>query len=232
MATPALDPAAVTRLCEGDVFPTPTDLDCTDAIAVALGEVADQSGVVARVEIRWQLICEEGPCGTPTRDAAQAIIRYVGGRALGVVIRRGDSGVITSEGPQAISISALGSPPPFVAPPDGLASVANPPSEVAARAPAPLCGAETAGLAGPFDSRSRSCFLAAVLNSMPAEFLSLRADVEGLPFTELWRYDGRGPLVVYLSGPGGWSKLNCALLLVNDDRQLIDHTDCVETPVT
>ena len=93
-ATLVLDPVAVTRTCEGDAFPTPTDLDCTDAIAVALGVVAGQPGAVARVEIRWQVICEEGPCGTPTRDTAQAIIRYVDGRAVGVVIHRSDTGAM------------------------------------------------------------------------------------------------------------------------------------------
>lgn len=221
----------MTRLCESDEFSVPSDLACSDAIAVALNSVADQPGAVARVEIRWQVICEAGPCATPAPETAQAIIRYVDGRAVGVVIRRLDAGGISAERPVTLRSVDLETPPPFAAPSKGLAPVTSPPAEVAARTPAPLCGIESAGLAGPFDARARTCFLAAVLNSSPSEFLSIRADIEGRPFTELWRFGGRGPVVVYSAGPGGWSKLTCSLLLLNDGRQQFNHTDCNENPM-
>ena len=213
------------------MFVVPSDLVCSDAAAAALEVVARDPGGVARVEIRWQLICDAGPCASPAPDVAQAIIRYRDESAVGVVVRRDNAAGIRAEGPRVIASPNLESPPPFFAPPEGLAPVTDPPAEVAARAPAPLCGIEDAGLAGPFDSRARACYLTAVLNSSPSEFLSIRADVEGDAFTELWRYGGVGPIVIFTERQGGWSKLTCALLLLGDRGQRFDHTECSESPL-
>jgi len=77
---------------------------------------------------------------------------------------------------------------------------------------------------------ARSCYLDAVLSSSPAEFMSVRADVGGHAFTEVWRYGGKGPIIVYVRRLSAWSKLTCALQLENSDQRF-DHTDCGESPL-
>jgi hypothetical protein len=224
-----VDPEAVTRLCRAATFAEPVDLACSEAAEAAL-EVAGRRGVVSSVEIGWNFLCPADPCPTPTPTAVQAIIRYLGLEPIGVVVRD-SGGQLSAESPVPIDPSALGTPPPFVAPPDALAPLANAPPALLAREALPYCGRETAGLGGPFNATARACFLSAVLNTQRAEFLSLRSDVEGMPFTELWRFEGKGPVLVYTSGPDGWSKHSCALNLVDDHARQFDHTECSESPV-
>jgi hypothetical protein len=160
------------------------------------------------------------------------VIRYGDGTSIGVVVRRDNSGKVVADGAEPIGRPDLASPPPFAPPNEGLSQIKTAPAEILSRTPAPLCGEEDAGLAGPFNSEARACFRSAVLNSSAAEFLSLRADVEGRGFTELWRYSGAGPVVVYTMAAGEWKKLTCALLLLDDGHQFFDHTDCQEAPLT
>jgi hypothetical protein len=157
------------------------------------------------------------------------VLRYADGAALGVVVNRDPTGALIADTPQELSPSQLEPAPPYSAPPTSLAQVPDPAPEVAARAALPFCGGEDAGLAGPFNAAARSCFLAAILNARSAEFLSKRRDVGGNSFTELWRFEGSGPIVIYVREGTTWKKLACALLLVSDSRQRFDHTDCIET---
>jgi len=215
-----------------DPFPEPSDLDCLDAARVALEASSVAPGDVASLELRWQAICESGPCGTPEPTTAQVILRYTDGHAAGVTIHRDPDGTLATGELMDIPSAVLNTPPPFNAPPVGLAPIENPPPAIASRPPVAFCGTEDAGLAGPFNPIARECFWAAVVNRQPAEFKSTRANAEGRPFVELWRFEGNGPIVVYTSGASGWSKLTCAMLLVPDHERLFDHTDCDQREVS
>jgi len=108
-----VNPESITRICQADVFPQPSELDCTDAVAAALEALAGQSGDITRVEVRWQVLCQSGPCGSPTPNVAQAIIRYGDGRAVGVLIHLGEGNAISADDPTPINQAYLESPPPF-----------------------------------------------------------------------------------------------------------------------
>jgi hypothetical protein len=147
------------------------------------------------------------------------------------VIRRDESGALSADDLGQLAPGELSTPPPFTAPPVGFAHLADSPGEVSNRSPAPLCGTEDAGLAGPFAGSVRRCFLGALLNEGAAEFLSARQDAEGKRFTELWRFGGRGPVVVYTDAGGVWNRLSCAIVVLDDANELFDHGDCTATPV-
>jgi len=229
---PPASAESLTRLCANDTFPEPSELDCTDAVATALIAARAQTPEpIARAEMTWTISCPSEPCSTPGPNAAQVLLRFVTGGGVSVVIRRDESGALSAGGIGQLAPGELSTPPPFKAPPVGLAQLANPPSEVSNRSPAPLCGTEEAGLAGPFTGSVRRCFLGAILNESPAEFLSARQDAEGKPFTELWRFAGRGPIVVYTDAGGAWNRQRCAIVVLDDATQLFDHGDCTATPV-
>lgn len=223
--------ASVTAICEDGAFPEPSDLDCRDAVDASLAALPPGTGPASRVDVQWQLLCAVPPCPAPDPRVAQAIVRLTNGTAVGVAVKVTAGGGVTAWVPEPIRTDQLATPPPFVAPARALAPTGKAPAEVATRQAFPLCGAEDAGMAGPFDADVRGCFLGAVLNSSPAEFFSTRADVEGQPFSELWRFPGHGPVVIYMDGAERWVRAECALLLVADPGQRFDHTDCSETPL-
>lgn len=230
---PVVDPTNVTRLCEVARFDTPSDLACSEAVAAALGAMGLMETEVVRAEVRWQLICRpDTPCPTPEPNAVEVVVLLRTGDAVSATVRRDSDGRLHAGPPVPVHGSALATPPPFDPPAAGRYDLGEGlPNELATRSPAPLCGEEDAGMAGPFDSAARKCFLDSVLNRSAAEFLSHRADIEGAGFTELWRFGGKGPLVVYTETRGVWQKLLCALLLVGGN-QVLDHTDCAYAPLS
>lgn len=221
---------AVTRVCQAEPFESPSELACTDAIARAL-ESSGLTASVERVDVLWQKPCGGDPCVSPRPDTAYVVIRFADGEPVMVTVRLSPAGDLDAESPVPVDSAALPPPPPFTEPPVALSDPGPSPSEIAQRTPFPLCGSETAGLAGPFDANARGCFLAGVLNRRPVEFLSKRSDVEGVPLVELWRFEGRGPVLVFTAQRDAWVRLNCALLVVHDPSQAFDHTDCEQSSV-
>ncbi len=220
-----------TRLCPGtEPFAEPSELDCADAIEAALATLPDQVGALD-AELRWNLLCVEDPCATPSPTVAQVIVRFADGKAKSVVLHQDSSGRITADEPVPVRPADLEALPTFDAPPTGLSAVADPPVEVATRTPVPMCGRDRSGVAGQFNETLRQCFRAAVLNSESAEFVAVRSGVEGTPVLELWRYEGQGPIIVYIKVSGAWTKLTCALELI-DDAEQFGRTDCDQVPVT
>jgi len=231
-APPAVegDSSKVLRLCSPGP-PEPSDIDCKDAVDVAMG--AGVATPPIRAELIWSPFCAVGtPCPSQAQDPDIAyVVLYLGdGSGLQVPVRLVSGGVVGGS-PSAIPAQDIGPRPTVSSPPEGKADVGPAPPTVSNRASLPLCGAENAGLAGPFDAAVRNCFMSSLIAGRPAEFASRRSDVGGVPFLELWRFEGSGPVTVFRNGVGGWTRLVCGIVRA-DGNQLFDHTDCSIAPIS
>jgi hypothetical protein len=104
------------------------------------------------------------------------------------------------------------------------------PAEVTDREAYPLCGEERVGV---FDRRvGRTCFLGAVLDGRPAELASQEAGTGFDAVVVLYRFAGRGPVLVYRSataaGPG-WVRDDCAIGPAFDDEVIFVVGACLTT---
>jgi hypothetical protein len=208
----------------------PSVVPCFDAMPVALRVVG--LGDIRRIETRWRFLCSLEPCPEPDETKAQVVVHFVDGRVLGVPVRfRRDINEFVTGEIRTIEPGAVPSTPPYAAPAPGRAAVGSAPQEVTTRTALPLCGSESAGLAGPFDSKVRGCFLAAVLSGGSAEFLSKRSDQHGAPFQELWRFDRRGPITMYFHDADGWRRQSCGMEIPRESQLDFDGACDSQEPI-
>jgi len=152
------------------------------------------------------------------------------GTGVEVPVRLENGGLVAGV-PTVLTVDAIGQPPAVVSPPPSRPDVGAAPAAVRDRPAIPFCGSEKAGLAGPFNTAGRRCFLDSAVAGKPAEFVSARSDVGGVAFLEVWRYSGAGPVKVFLRQVSQWSEMTCALTIVAGPDQLFDHTDCSSVPI-
>jgi hypothetical protein len=226
-ASPPPDGSAVLVLCVSDPSISTTDIDCRDAVDVALPEGTVASRPV-RAEMRWSPLCagsQSCPPEPPDGHHAFVVVVLADGTGVEVPIRLENAALVAGRA-TVLTINDVGQPPAVVSPPPSRPDVGTAPAAVRDRPALPFCGSEKAGLAGPFNADGRRCFLDSALAGKPAEFVSGRSDVGGVPFLEVWRYSGAGPVHVLLGQAHQWSEMTCALTIVAGPDQLFDHTDC------
>ena len=221
----------VLTLCANDPATPPSDIDCKDAVDVAVA-AANPESPVFRAELRWAEYCPPAtPC--PSRplapNQADVVLYLADGSGVEVAVALENGGVVAVS-QSRLSQAEIGPRPTVASPAASRADIGPAPAIVANRSELPFCGSEDAGLAGPFNATGRRCFLGSALAGEPAEFASHRADVGGVPFVEIWRAAGSGPITVFLGQNGHWSRLTCGLTIVGDD-QAFDHTDCSVAPI-
>lgn len=231
-----VDAGTVLRLCASEppapVEVPPSELACRDAIDLAVSESVLRAPLI-RADMIWSPFC---PTGTPCPSAAQdvdhayVVLLLSDGTGIQVPIVQANGG-LTAGAPTPLSETDIGPRPTFQSPPARKADVGPAPAVVTGRPALPFCGSEDAGLAGPFNTAGRTCFLNSLLSGQPAEFASKRSDVEGAPFFELWRFVGAGPVVIAHKDRQGWSRLVCGVNLMADPNMLIDHGDCEISPL-
>ena len=232
-ATSSLPPAGsgVLLLCISDPAVSSTDIDCRDAVDVAIEAAAASHPV--RAEMRWSPLCTgSGSCPAESPDGHRAFVVVVLADGTGVEVPiRLENAALLATGGTVLSVDEVGRPPTVISPTPSKADVGPAPVAVRDRPELPYCGSEKAGLAGPFNAAGRRCFLDSTLAGKPAEFASGRADVGGVPFLEVWRFPGAGPVKVLLGQAGQWSEMTCALTIVTGLDQVFDHTDCSTVPI-
>jgi hypothetical protein len=168
-------------------------------------------------------------CMAPPPGSAYVVVRLESG-AIGIfpVMFAGAEPVIGAVTEPTFDIwPASGEAIPPVGEPDLGPGV---PLEVAGGGAMPLCGEEQVGV---MEGRvARRCFFGAVLDGRPAEFVSRSVDDRADPFVELYRFGGRGPVLVYRSasfiGPG-WVRNDCAIGPAFDDAAIFVVNECLST---
>lgn len=231
-----VDAGTVLRLCASEppepVEVPPSGLACRDAIDLAISESVLPAPLI-RADMIWSPFCATGtPCPSAAQDVdhAYVVLLLSDGTGIQVPIAHANGGLVAGA-PSLLSATEIGPRPTFESPPARKAEVGPAPAAVTGRPALPFCGSEDAGLAGPFNTAGRTCFLNSLLSGQPAEFASKRSDVEGAPFFELWRFVGAGPVVIAHKDATGWSRLVCGVNLMADPKMLIDHADCEISPL-
>jgi hypothetical protein len=219
-----------TRICDwiqgADVPP----ISCTEAIGGVLLALGPDALSVRAAWFRPGAPCPPNArCFALPPGSAYVVIRLEDGR-VGLVRFAGEAFVGELENPTYDVWPRSGVPVPPVGRPDVGPGA---PAEIRDREPLPLCGEEEVGIT---ESRlERSCFLGAVLDGRPAEFVSRSVDDRGDPFVELYRFGGRGPVLVYRSasfvGPG-WVRNDCAIGPAFDDAAIFVVTECLSTELS
>jgi len=213
------DPDALTRICEASPDGEFDDtIRCGGAIEEALRALGAKARAVLRADFAYGPVCPPGVLCPVTPDAGHVVFSWPA-RPLPVVrVALDEYGAIVAYPPEPLPFEPP--PPPVVtSPPAARPDVGEmPPPEVAHRAPYPYCGQDGGGLIGPVDEVGRRCFLDSVLTGRAAEFVVRLVTVEGDPVTEVWRFAGSGPIVVYVDqtqdsfSTGGWLRLACSLV--------------------
>lgn len=227
-ATPTAPPFP-TRICEGGEAP----ISCTEAIGKVLLAMGPDAASVQAAWFRPGAPCPPNArCMAPPPGNAYVVVRLDGAQIRFVPLRvEGDETVVgVPDRPTFDLWPPSGEAIPPVGEPD-LGPEA--PLEVAGGGAMPLCGEEQVGVT---EGRvARRCFFGAVLDGRPAEFVSRSVDDRGDPFVELYRFDGRGPVLVYRSasfvGPG-WVRNDCAIGPAFDDAAIFVVAECVSTELS
>ena len=230
-------PAGPTRICEPFQGPENPRFSCTEVIGKVLLAMGPEASSVRAAWFRHGSPCPPNArCMAPPPGSAYVVVRLESG-ATGIF-------PVTFTGVE-IAVEAVVEPTFDIWPPSGEAipEVRRPaldgaPVEVADRIPVPLCWDEAAGV---FESRlARQCFYGAVLDGRPAELHARSSDEVG-GFMELYRFAGRGPVLVYRSRPEpvepGWVRMDCAIGLPiedvpGDDELYFFVTECLSTELS
>lgn len=130
-----------------------------------------------------------------------------------------DIRVQTVSAPQSGAASAWPSAPAFTSPPVERPAIEGAPSAIAEREPYPYCGRAVMGE----PSSKASCFRAAVLLGMPAEFVDNLIGTEGGSSTYLYRYAGEGQISVFRSSDGDWIEQPGAIRIGADQDSWTFH---------
>ena len=187
-------------------------IECEDGIRLGFQTLAADAARVSRADFGFS--CEGDGCQPPSPSRAYASFWGPG------VARRVTLAFSEADGLVAVASSAAGSQPAapaFTPPAVSRPIVAGEPAWVANRTAYPLCGDETAGMAGPFDTAARQCFLDGVLAGQRVEFVSRSQGTEGGAFIEIDRYDRSGGITAYIMSDGAWSAYRTGITLAGVD---------------
>jgi hypothetical protein len=199
------DPSWPLTICDPDPAQADSDADdttlpCIDAIPIAFAAIADViDGSVTRLYLR-RPPCPKSPCTREALDTALVTGWFDGGSITVAIDSRLDHVRVTRDGPDA----AWPRPPPADPPASKPIGVPGAPREVRNREPFPSCG--MADLAEISTGAPDACFLKAMIEGRPAEFLEFVYGTEGGRITWFYRYSGTGPVVRYRDHSGTWSK--------------------------
>ena len=215
----------------------PPPFSCTEVIGKVLLAMGSDAAAVKAAWFRPGSPCPPNArCMPPPPESAYVAVR----------LESGATGIFpVTFGGNEVAIGAVTEPTFDIWPPSGEAipEVRRPvvdgaPAEVRDRQPLPLCGDGQVGV--PERRAASSCFYGAVLDGRPAE-LHIRSADEAGGFMELYRYAGRGPVLVYRNRPEpvdpGWVRKDCAIGLPGedvpgDDALIFVVTECLSTELS
>jgi len=210
----------------------PPPFSCTEVIGKVLLAMGPDAAAVKAAWFRPGSPCPPNArCMAPPPGSAYVVVRLESG-AAGIF-------PVTFAG-EEVAVAPVTEPTFDIWPPSGEAipqvrrpAVEGAPAEVADRPALPLCWDEGAGA---FDSpAARRCFFGAVQDGRPAELLTRSADEAG-GLKELYRFAGRGPVVVYQSRPKPadteWVRKDCAIGPAFDDTLIFVVAECLSTELS
>lgn len=217
-----IQPAGPTRICEGGPDGEHPPISCTEVIGKVLLAMGPDAASVQAAWFRPGAPCPPNArCIAPAPGSAYVVVR----------LESGVKGIfpVTFAGNE-VAIGAVTEPtfdiwPPSgeAIPPVGEVDVGPAPAEISGRSPLPRCDAF-------IGHRIGRCFLGAVLDGRPAEFVTKSVDEAGDPIIELYRYIGRGPVLVYQTPAGpGWLRGDCAIGPGFDGATTFVVAECVST---
>jgi hypothetical protein len=211
----------------------PSPFTCTEVIGKVLLTTGPDAAAISAAWVRAGRPCPPNArCMEPPPNSAYVVVRLETG-AVGIfpVTLAGDEIAIE---PVAEPTFDIWPPSGQAIPPAGRPDVGpGAPAEVAGRSPMPLCGDEQAGTA--HGRAAKSCFMGAVHDGRPAELVSRSFELGGDPVVEVYRFAGRGPVLVYRSaspaGPG-WVRNDCAISPTLDDVMIFVVAECLSTELS
>lgn len=223
--------AALARIC----YETSQDIEpavpCTRVIGEVLLAIGPDMSLVRAAWFRLGLPCPPNArCIAPPPGSGYVLVRIEGAgvQIYPVTVSGGD---ISVEAPTGATFDIWPPSGEQIPAPDAPDFGEGAPAEVAGRAPLPFCGDERDGA----DSRARRCFLAAVLDSRPAEFVTRITGEGGKAAVVVYRYEGRGPVLEYAGGtpesPGPWLRNDCAIGPAGDDEVVFVVRECLLTAI-
>lgn len=225
-------PAALgpTRICDAAPDGAGLLLSCTEAIGGVLLTLGPDARFVRAAWFRPGDPCPPNArCMEPPPGSAYVTVRLEDGRI--VLVRYAGETIV---GEPATPTFDVWPPSGVAVPPVGRPETGpEAPPEVAARDPLPLCGDVREGVD---DQRlARGCFFGAVVDGRPAELVVRSVDPAGDPIVEIYRFAGRGPVLVYRSatpaGPG-WVRNDCAIASAFDDEITFVVAECLSTELS
>jgi hypothetical protein len=150
----AIDPSTFLQLCARRPAEGGASIACDEAVRTALESLGATVSAVVRVDTRY--ICPDtaASCATPERDRIVVLVTS-GASTVEMTLARAEGGELAVA---AVQPGALPRAPAFEPPPVARAPFDGAPASVANRAAYPLCGIETTGPYGPFDTAKRECF--------------------------------------------------------------------------
>lgn len=218
-----------TRICDTIQEAEPPPFSCTDVIRRVLLKLGPEAPFIRAAWFRPGTPCPPNArCIAPPPGSAYVVVRLENGRAAIVrVTFQGDElAVGEPEEPTFDVWPASGEAIPAVGRPD---TAPGAPPELVEREPLPLCGEE---LQGGFDRVARACFFGAVLDGRPAELVTRRVSESGELHLDIFRFAGRGPVVVYVAPippEPGWLRGECAIGPAFDDEIIFVIAECLST---
>lgn len=224
-------PAGPTRICDDGPAGEVPPISCTEAIGQVLVSLGQDARSVQAAWFRPGAPCPPNArCIAPAPGSAYVVLRLEGAQIHVVPMRiEGDVVVGAPDEPTFDIWPSTGESAPAPAAPDMGPGV---PEEIALRDPLPLCVDERRPqVVHP----ARACFFEAVLDGRQAELVIRTVDQAGDPVVELYRYSGRGPVLVYRSpnpaGPG-WIRSDCAIGSAFDDELIFVVSECLSTELS
>jgi hypothetical protein len=210
----------------------PPPFSCTDVIGRVLLALGPDARSVQAAWFRPGSPCPPNArCIAPPRGSSYVVVRLESG-AVGVVrvaFEGGELIIGQPEDPTYDIWPSSGETAPAPAVPDVGPGA---PEELTHRDPLPQCVDERRP---EFVHTARQCFFEAILDGRGAELVSRTVDEAGDPVVEVYRYAGRGPVLVYRSaspaGPG-WVRSDCAIGPANDDRFIFVVAECLSTELS
>jgi hypothetical protein len=233
----AVPPEAIapTRICEAPPEGEALPITCTEAIGKVLLALGPDATFVQAAWFRPGAPCPPNArCIAPPPGSAYVVAR-LGAARTGIIRLTTEGGEVILGAPEDQTFEiwpASGQAIPAVGRPDVGPGA---PPEVVNRDALPLCGEERVGV---FDRRlGRNCFLGAVQDGRAAELASQEVDAAGDLVVVLYRFAGRGPVLVYRSpspvGAGrGWVRGDCAIGPAFDDELIFVLSECLSTELS
>lgn len=206
----SLDPATETAVCDNelrwlDEKAGDVTISCFDGLV--LGLQALKTTLSAPIERLYfqRPPCKTAPC-TEDQLSTATVTGWTGPDAFSVALdsRLETVGMPTPD-PDAIWPLAGSSPIPAVDRP----VLKGAPAEIALRTAYPYCGRAEIGQ----PESVMGCFRDAVLAGRRAELLERVFGTEGGEITRLYRFDGRGALLIYQYSDGGWFRQAGSMIL-------------------